>query len=40
MYGGNGVNNFAVPDLRGAAPVAFGTPAAGGNAWEQGERTQ
>ncbi len=40
MYGGNGATNFAVPDLRGAAPVAFGIPAAGGNSWEQGERTQ
>ena len=40
MYGGNGVTNFAVPDLRGAAPVAFGAPAGGGNSWEQGERTQ
>jgi microcystin-dependent protein len=40
VYGGNGVNNFAVPDLRGAAPVAFGTPAGGGNSWEHGERTQ
>jgi microcystin-dependent protein len=39
-YGGNGVNNFALPDLRGAAPVAFGTPSGGGNTWDQGERTQ
>lgn len=39
-YGGNGVTNFALPDLRGAAPVAFGTPAGGGNTWDQGERTQ
>lgn len=39
-YGGNGATNFAVPDLRGAAPVAFGTPAGGGNSWTIGERTQ
>jgi microcystin-dependent protein len=39
-YGGNGVNNFALPDLRGAAPLGFGTPAGGGNTWDQGERTQ
>jgi Phage Tail Collar Domain len=39
-YGGNGVNNFGLPDLRGAAPLGFGTPAAGGNTWDQGERTQ
>ena len=24
MYGGNGMNNFALPDLRGRAPVSFG----------------
>ncbi len=39
-YGGNGVNNFALPDLRGAVPLGFGTPAGGGNTWDQGERTQ
>ena len=39
-YGGNGVNNFALPDLRGAAPVGFGTPAGVGNTWDIGERTQ
>lgn len=39
-YGGNGVNNFALPDLRGATPLGFGTPAGGGNTWDQGERTQ
>ena len=39
-YGGNGTTHFALPDLRGAAPVGFGTPAAGGNTWDQGERTQ
>ncbi len=26
-YGGNGSQNFALPDLRGRAPVAFGTSA-------------
>jgi len=25
QYGGNGVNNFALPDLRGRSPVHFGT---------------
>ena len=39
-YGGNGVTNYALPDLRGATPVAFGTPAGGGNTWDIGERTQ
>ena len=39
-YGGNGVNNFGLPDLRGAAPVGFGTPVGGGNTWDLGERTQ
>ncbi len=39
-YGGNGTTNFGLPDLRGAAPVAFGTPSAGGNTWGIGERTQ
>jgi microcystin-dependent protein len=40
QYGGNGIATFALPDLRGAAPVAFGTPSGGGNTWDQGERTQ
>jgi hypothetical protein len=39
-YGGNGTTHFGVPDLRGAVPVAFGTPSGGGNTWELGERTQ
>lgn len=39
-YGSNGINNVGLPDLRGAAPVGFGTPAGGGNTWNQGERTQ
>lgn len=39
-YGGNGINNFALPDLRGATPVSSGTPAGGGNTWNIGERTQ
>jgi microcystin-dependent protein len=39
-YGGNGSTNFALPDLRGATPVGFGTPAGGGNTWVLGERTQ
>ncbi len=39
-YGGNGTTHFGLPDLRGAAPVGFGTPAAGGNTWDLAERTQ
>jgi hypothetical protein len=39
-YGGNGVTTFGLPDLRGAAPVGFGTPAGGGNTWDLSERTQ
>ncbi len=39
-YGGNGLTTYALPDLRGAAPVAFGTPSGGGNTWDIGERTQ
>ncbi len=38
-YGGNGTTHFGIPDLRGAAPVGFGTPTAG-NTWDIGERTQ
>jgi len=40
QYGGNGTTNFALPDLRGAAPVGMGTPNGGGNTWTIGERTQ
>ncbi|WP_043610786.1 phage tail protein [Ensifer sp. ZNC0028] len=29
-YGGNGTNNFALPDLRGRTPVAFGPSADAG----------
>jgi hypothetical protein len=39
-YGGNGTTNFGLPDLRGAAPVGFGTPVGGGNTWDLSERTQ
>ncbi len=39
-YGGDGVTTFGLPDLRGAAPVFFGTPAGGGNTSDLGERTQ
>ena len=38
-YGGNGQTNFALPDLRGALPIHFGTPPAR-NIWELGEKTQ
>jgi hypothetical protein len=34
-YGGNGVNTFALPDLRGAVPVGGST----GGSWEIGERS-
>lgn len=35
-YGGNGVTTFALPDLRGKAPVHVGTLSGGGNyAWGQ-----
>jgi hypothetical protein len=37
-YGGDGVTNFAVPDLRGAAPVSPGTGPAG-YTWFQAERS-
>ncbi|MBC7933901.1 MAG: tail fiber protein [Rhizobacter sp.] len=36
QYGGNGTSTFALPDLRGAVPVGFGTPANGAG-WTQGE---
>lgn len=39
-YGGNGTTHFGLPDLRGAAPVGFGTPVGGGNTCNIGERTQ
>jgi microcystin-dependent protein len=37
LYGGNGVTNFALPDLRGSVPVSVGTPAAGAT-WDLGEK--
>lgn len=37
-YGGNGSTTFALPDLRGAAPVQPGL-APGGRSWAMGERT-
>ncbi len=37
-YGGNGVNNFTLPDLRGAVPVQSGTSPAG-YTWDQGEKS-
>jgi microcystin-dependent protein len=36
-YGGNGTTNFALPDLRGAAPVGFGNSTAGYN-WTLGQK--
>jgi microcystin-dependent protein len=36
LYGGNGISNFALPDLRGAVPVGIGTPVNGAG-WIQGE---
>ena len=35
-YGGNGVNNFALPDLRNAVPVG----ASSGGTWQYGEKSQ
>lgn len=37
-YGGNGITNFALPDLRGSVPVGFGQSGAGPS-WFQGERS-
>ncbi len=37
-YGGNGQNNFALPDLRGAAPVSPGISTAGYE-WFHGEKS-
>ena len=37
-YGGNGTTNFALPDLRGAVPVHFGTSTAG-YTWSWAERS-
>jgi microcystin-dependent protein len=39
-YGGNGVTTFALPDLRAAAPVHFGTTANGTYSWTQGQKAQ
>ncbi len=37
-YGGNGITNFALPDLRGAAPLGTGVSPAG-YTWTQGQKT-
>lgn len=37
-YGGDGQNNFALPDLRGAAPIQEGSRP-GSTSWYLGERT-
>jgi len=37
-YGGNGITNFALPDLRGAAPLGTGVSPAG-YSWTQGQKT-
>jgi len=37
-FGGNGVNNFAIPDLRGAVPVHTGTSPAG-YTWNWADRS-
>jgi len=36
-YGGNGVNTFALPDLRGRAPLHFGTSPYSGETFTQGQ---
>ena len=39
IYGGDGVNNFSLPDLRGAVPVQIGSRA-GSTSWpDLGERS-
>ena len=38
MYGGNGITNFALPDLRGAAPLGTGASPAG-YTWTQGQKS-
>ena len=37
-YGGDGINTFALPDLRGAVPVGFGT-ATSGLTWNLGQQS-
>jgi len=37
-YGGNGVTTFALPDLRGATTVGFGTSVIG-NTWNPGQKS-
>lgn len=37
-YGGNGVTNFALPDLRGAAPLGTGA-SPGGYTWTLGQKS-
>src|SRR6185436_19867184 len=37
-YGGNGITNFALPDLRGSAPLGTGVSPAG-YSWTQGQKT-
>ena len=36
-YGGNGITNFALPDLRGRVPVHQGTLAGGGGSYAMGQ---
>ena len=38
LYGGNGTTNFALPDMRGAAPLGTGTSPAG-YSWLQGVKS-
>ena len=38
LYGGNGTTNFALPDLRGAAPLGAGASPAG-YAWTLGQKS-
>ena len=37
-YGGDGITTFALPDLRGAVPVGFGT-ASSGQTWNLGQKS-
>ena len=36
-YGGDGVNTFALPDLRGRVPIHFGTNPSNGQVYVQGQ---
>lgn len=39
-YGGDGINTFALPDLRERVPISFGYQRGGGARYEQGEQIE